>query len=110
MLLGLAPAETVAVVSDHLSPQIQRREAENFLYTDGNPYVGPQAVAEGIFQRIVSDIENFDRGGGVRRGRRALMNNRKRASRVLPRQRLSWTVASERNVRRRCAMLRAAQR
>jgi len=40
-------------------PQIQWREAENFLYAGGNPYVGPQAVAEGVFQRIVSDVENF---------------------------------------------------
>jgi ketosteroid isomerase-like protein len=39
--------------------EIQWREAENFLYADGNPYTGPQAVAEGVFQRIVSDVENF---------------------------------------------------
>ncbi len=38
---------------------IQWREADGFLYADGNPYVGPQAVAEGVFQRIVSDVENF---------------------------------------------------
>ena len=42
-----------------LDHQIQWREADNFLYADGNPYVGPQAVAEGVFQRIVSDVENF---------------------------------------------------
>lgn len=40
-------------------PQIQWREAESFLYAGGNPYVGPQAVAEGVFQSIVSDVENF---------------------------------------------------
>lgn len=40
-------------------PQIQWREAENFLYADGNPYTGPQAVAEGVFQRLASDVENF---------------------------------------------------
>lgn len=39
--------------------EIEWREAEGFLYADGNPYVGPQAVAEGIFQRIASDIEEF---------------------------------------------------
>ena len=38
---------------------IRWSEAEGFLYADGNPYVGPQAVAEGVFQRLVSDVENF---------------------------------------------------
>jgi len=42
-----------------LDPEIQWREADNFLYADGNPYAGPQAVAEGVFQRFVSDVENF---------------------------------------------------
>lgn len=40
-------------------PQIQWREAENSLYADGNPYVGPQAVAEGVFQRSVSDVDGL---------------------------------------------------
>lgn len=40
-------------------PQIEWIEAESFLYADGNPYAGPQAVAEGVFQRIVSDVQNF---------------------------------------------------
>ena len=49
----------VPAVLGAFDPQIQWREAENFLYADGNPYAGPQAVAEGVFQRIVSDVENF---------------------------------------------------
>jgi uncharacterized protein len=49
----------VAAVLGAFDPEIQWREAENFLYADGNPYTGPQAVAEGVFQRIVSDVENF---------------------------------------------------
>ena len=40
-------------------PQIEWREAENFLYADRNPYVGPQAVAQGVFQRIASDVKDF---------------------------------------------------
>ncbi len=40
-------------------PAIQWSEAENFLYADRNPYDGPQAVAEGVFHRIASDVENF---------------------------------------------------
>jgi ketosteroid isomerase-like protein len=34
-------------------------EAEGFLYAAGNPYVGPQAVAEGVFGRIIGDVDNF---------------------------------------------------
>jgi uncharacterized protein len=49
----------VAAVLGAFDPQIQWREAESFLYADRNPYAGPQAVAEGVFQRIVSDVENF---------------------------------------------------
>jgi len=49
----------VPAVLGSFDPTIQWREAENFLYADGNPYVGPQAVADGVFQRIVSDVEDF---------------------------------------------------
>ena len=49
----------VAAVLGAFDPQIHWSEAENFLYADGNPYTGPQSVAEGVFQRIVSDVENF---------------------------------------------------
>jgi len=34
-------------------------EAENFIYADKNPYVGPQAVLEGVFMRIGSDWDGF---------------------------------------------------
>ena len=30
-------------------------EAENFPYADGNPYIGPNAVAAGVFGRIAAD-------------------------------------------------------
>lgn len=49
----------VPAVLGALDPEIQWKEADNFLYADGNPYVGPQAVAEGVFQRLVADIEGF---------------------------------------------------
>lgn len=32
-----------------MDPAIVWNEAENFPYSDRNPYVGPQAVAEGVF-------------------------------------------------------------
>ena len=42
-----------------LDPHVQWYEAENFIYADQNPYVGPQAVLEGVFMRIVTDFDNF---------------------------------------------------
>jgi len=39
--------------------EIVWNEAENFLYADRNPYVGPQAILEGVFMRIVSEWDNF---------------------------------------------------
>ena len=49
----------VPAVLGAFDPQIEWKEAENFLCADGNPYLGPQAVAEGVFQRLVSDVESF---------------------------------------------------
>jgi uncharacterized protein len=49
----------VPAVLGAFDPQIHWSEAESFLYADGNPYIGPQRVAEGVFQRIVSDVDGF---------------------------------------------------
>lgn len=38
-----------------MSSEIVWNEAENFPYADGNPYVGPDAVVEGVFARLNSD-------------------------------------------------------
>jgi len=42
-----------------LDPQVEWWEAENFIYADGNPYVGPQAVLEGVFMRLGSEWADF---------------------------------------------------
>lgn len=42
-----------------LDPQVEWREAENFIYADGNPYIGPSAVLEGVFMRIGNEWEGF---------------------------------------------------
>ena len=42
-----------------LHPQVEWWEAENFIYADQNPYVGPNAVLEGVFKRIVDEWEGF---------------------------------------------------
>jgi ketosteroid isomerase-like protein len=49
----------VPAVLAGFDPAIEWWEAEGFLYAEGNPYVGPQGVAEGVFQRIVSDVQDF---------------------------------------------------
>lgn len=67
-------AETVAVVRgiydafgkgdipgvlSKLAKEIEWREAENFIYADRNPYIGPHAVLEGVFMRIGSQWNGF---------------------------------------------------
>jgi uncharacterized protein len=49
----------VPAVLGQMDQQIEWREAENFIYADGNPYVGPQAVLEGVLMRIGSEWDNF---------------------------------------------------
>jgi ketosteroid isomerase-like protein len=42
-----------------LDSQVVWNEAENIEYADGNPYVGPQRVAEGVFGRLMSEWDGF---------------------------------------------------
>lgn len=42
-----------------LDPEVEWLEAENFIYADNNPYVGPEAVLEGVFMRIGSEWDGF---------------------------------------------------
>jgi ketosteroid isomerase-like protein len=52
-------AGDVAAVLGAMSPDIVWNEAENFPYADGNPYIGPQAVAEGVFARCIGEWDGF---------------------------------------------------
>ena len=49
----------IAFVIGALDPDVEWWEAENFIYADKNPYVGPQAVLEGVFARIGQEWEGF---------------------------------------------------
>ena len=49
----------IPVVLGALAADVDWREAENFMYADGNPYIGPQAVLEGVFARIGGEWEGF---------------------------------------------------
>lgn len=54
-------------------PEIVWLEAEGFPYADGNPYVGPDAILNGVYARLVREWEGFaedlesvlDAGGSV---------------------------------------------
>ncbi len=39
---------------------IEWNEAENFPYADGNPYIGPDAVVKGVFERLGAEWEYFN--------------------------------------------------
>jgi ketosteroid isomerase-like protein len=40
-------------------PEIVWNEADDFPYADRNPYVGPQAILEGVFARIGAEWDGF---------------------------------------------------
>ena len=49
----------IPVIIGALDPDVEWWEAENFIYADNNPYIGPQAVLEGVFARIGNEWEWF---------------------------------------------------
>ena len=49
----------IETVLGQMDEGIEWNEAENFPYADGNPYVGPQAVLEGVFMRLGEEWEGF---------------------------------------------------
>ncbi|MGI8732790.1 MAG: nuclear transport factor 2 family protein [Pyrinomonadaceae bacterium] len=49
----------VPKVMGQLDQNVEWNEAENFIYADRNPYLGPQAVFEGVFMRLGTEWEGF---------------------------------------------------
>jgi uncharacterized protein len=49
----------VPAVLEVLDAKIEWREADNFLYSDRNPYIGPQAILDGVFMRLGGDWDGF---------------------------------------------------
>ena len=49
----------VSGVLSQMDQGIEWNDAENFIYADRNPYIGPQAVLEGVFMRLGADWEGF---------------------------------------------------
>ena len=58
-LYGSFAAGNVTAVLAAFADNIVWNEAENFVYADGNPYRGPQAVLNGIFQRLAAEWDGF---------------------------------------------------
>ena len=48
-----------SVLFGAMAPDIQWNEAEGNPMADRNPYVGAQAVGEGVFGRLLAAIDNF---------------------------------------------------
>jgi ketosteroid isomerase-like protein len=49
----------VGAVLGAMSPGIVWREADNHPYADRNPYVGPDAIVQGIFARLGTEWDGF---------------------------------------------------
>jgi uncharacterized protein len=49
----------VSAVLGQMHQDIEWREAANFIYAESNPYVGPQAVLQGVFMRLASEWADF---------------------------------------------------
>ena len=52
-------AGDVPAVLGAMSPDIVWNEAENFPLADRNPYVGPDAILQGVFARLGADWDGF---------------------------------------------------
>ena len=52
-------AGDVPGVLGRMSPDIVWNEAENFIYADGNPYRGPEAILNGVFARCIGEWDGF---------------------------------------------------
>jgi len=58
-IYGAFETGDMAAFSAALAPDIVWNEAENYPYADRNPYVGAQAIMEGVFARTAQDFDGF---------------------------------------------------
>ena len=50
----------IEAVLASFSKDIEWNEAENFIYSDNNPYIGGDAIVKGVFQRIGEEWEYWN--------------------------------------------------
>ena len=55
---SLAQGDIPAILAA-MHPSIEWNEAEGFVYAEGNPYRGPEAVLNGVFARLGSEWDGF---------------------------------------------------
>ena len=48
-----------SVLFGSMAPDIRWHQAQGNPLADRNPYIGPQAIGEGVFGRLLSAIDNF---------------------------------------------------
>ncbi len=53
-------AGDIPTVLAGMDPKVVWNEAEGNSYADGNPYIGPDAVLNGVFARVGADFEYFN--------------------------------------------------
>ena len=58
-LYGAFARGDVPAVLGGMASGIEWREAENFIYADRNPYIGPDAVLQGVFMRVGMEWDGF---------------------------------------------------
>lgn len=49
----------VPTVLGSFAPDMEWREADNFVYAPGSPYVGANAILNGVFLRLASEWDGF---------------------------------------------------
>lgn len=49
-----------AAIMALLDDDLDWREAENFMLSDRNPYRTPAAVADGVFRRLATDVQDYE--------------------------------------------------
>jgi ketosteroid isomerase-like protein len=63
-----------------MDPQVEWNEAENFPYADNNPYIGPDAVVEGVFARLGAEWDGWNINEYLDAGDTAVVTGRYRAA------------------------------
>lgn len=49
----------VPAVLAALDSAVEWRAADGMIYADRSPFIGPDAVAQGVFQRVVADVDSL---------------------------------------------------
>lgn len=49
----------LSAVREKMAPDIEWYEAESFPYEDGNPYLGPDAILDGVYARLAGEWDGF---------------------------------------------------